>query len=145
MTLLQISQLIGVNNQVELGLWLVQAAIALFFAILFLQSGLDKVFNWKGNLEWLIGHFEKSPLAAIVSQMLAIITFVEVLAGALSAVGCVQLLLTKENELAFYGSFLSCLSLLMLFFGQRLAQDYPGAGSLVPYFLVSLFGMIIMA
>ena len=29
----------------------------LLVAILFIQSGLDKGFDWKGNLEWLTGHF----------------------------------------------------------------------------------------
>lgn len=30
--------------------------IPLFLAILFLQSGLDKIIDWKGNLTWLKGH-----------------------------------------------------------------------------------------
>ena len=30
---------------------------ALLVAILFIQSALDKVFDWKGNLEWITGHF----------------------------------------------------------------------------------------
>jgi hypothetical protein len=34
-----------------------------FLAILFLQSGIDKVVDRRGNLEWLNGHFAKSPLA----------------------------------------------------------------------------------
>ena len=47
---------------------------ALFTAILFIQSGLDKVLDWKGNLEWLTGHFSKSILAGMVPIMLATIT-----------------------------------------------------------------------
>jgi len=39
---------------------------ALFTAILFIQSGLDKVFDWKGNLEWLTGHFSKTFVAGMV-------------------------------------------------------------------------------
>ena len=30
---------------------------ALLVSILFIQSGLDKVFDWIGNVEWLKGHF----------------------------------------------------------------------------------------
>jgi hypothetical protein len=122
----------------------IQVAIAVFFAILFLQSGLDKVFNWKGNLEWLTGHFAKSPLAGMVSLMLAVVTLAEVAAGALSAAGIVQILMYNSPELAFWGVVLSAASLLMLFFGQRMAQDYPGAGGLVPYFLVALVGMLML-
>jgi len=122
----------------------IQVAIAVFFAILFLQSGLDKVFNWKGNLEWLTGHFAQSPLAGMVPLMLATVTVAEVAAGGLSAAGAVQLLLGKGTELAFWGTVLSAASLLMLFFGQRMAQDYPGAGGLVPYFIVALVGMLML-
>ena len=41
-------------------------------AILFLQSGLDKIFNYKGNLEWLTSHFAKSPLGGTVGLMLPV-------------------------------------------------------------------------
>ena len=42
---------------------LMQIFAVSFLAILFLQSGLDKVFDWKVNLEWLKGHFADSILA----------------------------------------------------------------------------------
>ena len=47
---------------------------ALFVAILFIQSGLDKVFDWKGNLGWLTGHFSKTFVAGMVPMMLVTIT-----------------------------------------------------------------------
>jgi hypothetical protein len=40
-----------------------------FLAILFLQSGIDKVVDRRGNLEWLKGHFAKSPLAGVVPAL----------------------------------------------------------------------------
>ena len=39
---------------------------ALFVAILFIQSSLDKVFDWKGNVEFLTEHFSKTFLAGTV-------------------------------------------------------------------------------
>jgi hypothetical protein len=51
---------------------------ALFTAILFIQSGLNKVFDWKGNLEWLTGHFSKTFVAGMVPMMLATITVLEI-------------------------------------------------------------------
>ena len=39
---------------------------AIMLSILFIQSGLDKVFDWKGNLEWLNGHFSKTFLGGFV-------------------------------------------------------------------------------
>lgn len=119
-----------------------QVLISAFFAILFLQSGIDKLIDRRGNLEWLTGHFAKSPLAGTVPLLLGIITIMELAAGALSALGCVMILLRHGPTIAFYGVFLSGLALLALFFGQRMAKEYPGAASLVPYFLVVIAGVI---
>ena len=113
----------------------------LFVAILFLQSGLDKVFNYKGNLEWLTGHFAKSPLRGTIGMMLPVLTAMEVASGVLSAVGIVYFLLTGAVTLIFYASILAAASLTALFFGQRMAQDYPGAVSLVPYFILAILMM----
>ncbi|MBL7805469.1 MAG: DoxX family protein [Saprospiraceae bacterium] len=118
-----------------------QLAVSLFMAILFLQSGLDKVFHYRGNLAYFSAHFKKSPLAGMVSLMMPVITLLEVSAGALSAAGAVQLLLSGTATLAFYGQAVAAAALLCLFFGQRLAQDYGGAAALVPYFLTALAGM----
>lgn len=114
---------------------------ALFVAILFTQSGLDKVFDWKGNFEWLTGHFSKTPLARMVPVMLATITVMEIATGLLAAVGLVYLLATGQNTLIFYASILGAASLTALFFGQRIAKDYAGAAVLVPYFILLLIMM----
>jgi hypothetical protein len=111
---------------------------AAFLGILFLQSGLDKVFDRKGNLEWLTGHFAKSPLRGVVPLMVTIITLLELAAGALSALGAVEVGLWATTRLAFAGAVAAGGALLCLFFGQRVAKDYAGAAGLVPYFLVAL-------
>jgi hypothetical protein len=113
----------------------------LFVAILFLQSGLDKVFNYKGNLEWLTGHFEKSPLKETIGMMLPVLTLMEVSTGVLSAAAIVYFLIVGSLVLVFAAGALGAATLCALFFGQRMAQDYPGAGSLVPYFILALIMM----
>lgn len=123
--------------------WLLQALCAVFLAILFLQSGLDKVIDWKGNLGWLTGHFSKSPLRGMVPLMLATVTVLELAAGALSAAGLVSLVATGSATLAFWGALLSAVSLVALFFGQRVAKDYAGAGGLVHYFLLTLVAVYV--
>ncbi|RKH37872.1 DoxX family protein [Corallococcus sicarius] len=125
-------------------LWLPQLLCAAFLAILFLQSGLDKVVDWKGNLGWLTGHFAKSPLKGVVAPMLAVITLLELAAGALSAAGVVALLLNGNPLLGYLGAVLSAVSLLGLFFGQRMAKEYAGAAVLVPYFVVALAGVYLL-
>ena len=122
-----------------------QVLISAFLAILFLQSGIDKVVDRRGNLDWLKGHFAKSPLAGMVPLMVTIITIMELAAGALTLVGCVMILLRRDSTLAFYGAVIAALSILALFFGQRMAKDYAGAATLVPYFLLSLAGIYLLA
>jgi diacylglycerol kinase len=125
--------------------YLMQILASAFLAILFLQSGIDKVLDRRGNFEWLKGHFAKSPLAGIVPALLICITILEVAAGALRAVGCVFVILSRDSTVAFYGAAISAVAVLALFFGQRIAKDYAGAAVLVPYFLLMLVAMYLLA
>jgi diacylglycerol kinase len=129
----------------EGAIYLLQTLVSAFLAILLLQSGIDKVVDRRGNLEWLTGHFAKSPLAGLVPLMLSIITLLELAAGGLSAVGCVLILVLRGSTLAFYGAVIAAISLTALFFGQRVAKDYPGAAILVPYFLLTLVAIYLLA
>jgi hypothetical protein len=122
-----------------------QVLSSAFVAILFLQSGFDKIVDRRGNLDWLKGHFAKSPLAGMVPLMVTIITLLEIVAGGLSAVGCVMIFVRRDSTLAFYGAVVAALSIVALFFGQRMAKDYPGAATLVPYFLLSLAAIYLLA
>jgi|SRR6266550_3462267 len=125
--------------------FLMQIFTAAFLAILFLQSGIDKIIDHRGNLEWLKGHFAKSPLAGVVPVLVTAITILEVAAGALSAIGCLMLIVSRETTIAFYGAVSSAVALIALFFGQRMAKDYAGAAVLVPYFLVTLVAIYLLA
>ena len=125
--------------------YLIQILASAFLAILFLQSGIDKILDRRGNFEWLKGHFAKSPLAGIVPALLICITILEVAAGALSAVGCVLIILLKDSTIALYGAILSAAAITALFFGQRIAKEYAGAAVLVPYFLLTLVAIYLLA
>lgn len=111
--------------------------------VLFLQSGLDKVVDRKGNLSWLKGHFKSSPFKNIVPLLLSIVTLVEVAAGMLSLAGIGFYLFGGDLLLGRIGASLSCLSILMLFTGQRIAKDYGGAASLIPYFILSIVTLLL--
>ena len=124
---------------------LMQIFTSAFLAILFLQSGIDKVLDRRGNFEWLKGHFAKSPLAGIVPLLLISLTILEVAAGALSAVGCVLVIVLKDSAIALYGAILSAAAITALFFGQRIAKEYAGAAVLVPYFLLTLVAIYLLA
>ena len=122
-----------------------QIMTSLFLAILFLQSGLDKVFNFADNLGWLTGHFSKTPFRGQVKLMLITITIAEVAAGVLALMGAGQIAMNGEKTFAMYGAQLATLDIVMLFFGQRIAKDYAGAASLVPYLILCVGQVVLLA
>ena len=126
-------------------IFLLQILASAFLAILFLQSGIDKVVDRRGNLEWLKEHFAKSPLAGVVPAMVTAIIILEIAAGALSAIGCVVIILARDSTVAFYGAVISAIAIIALFFGQRMAKEYAGAAVLVPYFLLALAAIYLLA
>jgi hypothetical protein len=122
-----------------------RAATCTFLAIVFLQSGIDKIIDRGGNVDWLTGHFAKSPLAGFVPAMVTTVTVVELAAGATSALAAITLPFGAGTALAVTGCALSAVALLMLLFGQRMAKDYAGAAVLAPYFLVAIAGLFLLA
>jgi hypothetical protein len=124
---------------------LLQILASAFLTILFLQSGIDKIVDRRGNLEWLTAHFAKSPLGGIVPAILTAITILEIAAGALSAIGCLMIMISRDSTLAFYGAIIAAIAIVALFFGQRMAKDYAGAAVLVPYFLLALSAIYLLA
>jgi len=126
-------------------IYLLQIFVSAFLAVLFLQSGIDKVIDRRGNLEWLKGHFAKSPLSGVVPAMVTTITILELVAGTLSAIGCVVIIFSRDSTVAFYGAAIAAIAIVALFFGQRMAKDYAGAAILVPYFLLTLSAIYLLA
>jgi diacylglycerol kinase len=125
-------------------MFLLQLLVSAFLSILFLQSGIDKMVDRQGNLQWLSGHFAKSPLAGVVPALFTILTMVEVAAGLLTGIGFLALVFTHNSMIAFYGAVVSAVAVLCLFFGQRMAKEYAGAAVLVPYFLLTLVGIYLL-
>jgi uncharacterized membrane protein YphA (DoxX/SURF4 family) len=115
--------------------------ICAFFAACFIQSGLDKIFDWKGNLDWLNGHFAKTVFKNMVPMMLGTVTLLEVVGGFACLVSVFFILLDRPPVLPMVSMSLVCLNLVLLFAGQRIAKDYPGAATLATYFMVAAFGL----
>src|SRR6266403_3791967 len=123
---------------------LLRILVSAFLAILFLQSGIDKIVDRTGNLEWLKGHFAKSPLAGKVPLLFAALTVIEVAAGLLRGLGFLALIFVHDSTIAFYGAIVSAVAILALFFGQRMTKEYAGAAILVPYFLLTLVAIYLL-
>jgi uncharacterized membrane protein YphA (DoxX/SURF4 family) len=115
--------------------------ILVFLTITFLQSGYDKIFYWKDNVEWLKGHFAKTQLKNHVPLALLHVLILELLSTVLCAVGAIELLLNSGRTFGYYGAVFSCITLLMLLVGQRLAKDYDGARTIVIYFIPAVMAV----
>lgn len=122
----------------------VQLILLLFLIIVFLQSGIDKLKDWKGNLTWLKGHFAESMFKNGVPLLLGIITVMEMAAGLLSVIGLVHLVLFDDILFAFYGALVGAITLLMLLLGQRVAKDYEGAKTIVIYLVPTVFLLFLL-
>lgn len=125
--------------------FILQLLVSAFLAVLFLQSGLDKVIDRKGNRAYLDEHFARSPLAGTVGPMFLVITVLEIAAGTLSGVGFLFLLFAHDSTVAYWGALVGAANIVALFFGQRVSKDYAGAAALVPYFLLALIAIYLLA
>ena len=119
--------------------------ILLFLIVTFMQSGIDKILDWKGNIEFIKSHFKNSPLRNNVPLLLAIILTIEIAAGIFMIIGTYQIYSSGLKEIALIGVELSAITLIFLLIGQRLAKDYAGAMTLAIYFIITLFGVFLMS
>ncbi|MFL3661853.1 MAG: DoxX family membrane protein, partial [Polaribacter sp.] len=121
-----------------------EVLILFFLIVTFIQSGADKLVDWKGNVSFITGHFKNSPLKNSVPVLLAIILVLELVAGVLMIIGAYQLYTSEAKEIALLGIELSAVTLIFLLIGQRLAKDYAGAMTLAVYFLIAVFGAFLL-
>jgi len=123
-------------------LTIIQSLIGFFIAAALVQSGLDKITDRKGNIDWLMGHFSKTFLSSSVSIMLTVVTLLELAGGLLCGIGALMVLFGECSLWLMYGLTISGVNFLMLFFGQRIAKDYEGAAALVGYFILVILGLL---
>ena len=123
---------------------LCQIFIASFLFIAFFQSGLDKVIDRKGNLDFLKAHFSDSPLIKIIPIMLLILTFLEIIGSLMLGYGVYYAFVNRSTLWIFYGFVVIAITIIILFAGQRIAKDYLGAADLVPYFILIMLGIMSM-
>ncbi len=124
---------------------IVSITILLFLLITFLQSGIDKIVDWKGNRSWLKEHFAASFMGKIVPLLLGIILVLEIFTALCCITGIYALIYSGYTFYAILSMFLACVTLLMLLFGQRVAKDYQGALTITCYFIVAVFGLYVIS
>ena len=117
--------------------------ILCFFTIVFVQSGLDKVFDKKGNLDYLY-----SLLGAVFSKTLIrlafySVTILELVSGFLCAAGLFYSFLNSSSLIGLAGLVIGSFALLILLIGQRVSKNYEGAKTLVIYFVLAMGGIVL--
>jgi uncharacterized membrane protein YphA (DoxX/SURF4 family) len=115
--------------------------ILVFLAITFIQSGYDKLFHWKENLDFMKAHFAETRLKNLVRLALMHLLVLELISGVLCVVGAIELFVSNGRTFGLYGAVFSCISLLMMLFGQRMAKDYDGARTIVIYFIPAVIAV----
>ena len=123
---------------------LCQIFIAIFISIAFLQSGLDKIIDRKGNIEFLNIHFSKSSLLKVIPFILSLLMILELTGSLMLIYGIYFAFAMRSTLWIFYGFVVIAITLIILFGGQRIAKDYLGAADLVPYFILIMLGIMSM-
>ena len=123
---------------------LCQIFIAIFISIAFLQSGLDKIIDRKGNIEFLNIHFSKSSLLKVIPFILSLLMILELTGSLMLIYGIYFAFAMRSTLWIFYGFVVIAITLIILFSGQRIAKDYLGAADLVPYFILIMLGIMSM-
>ena len=116
----------------------------LFLIVTFLQSGIDKITDWKGNVSFITDHFKNSPFKNMVPMLVGTILVMEIVASLLMAFGIYELVSVGEKSIALLGAEISAISLIFMLIGQRLAKDYAGAMTLAVYFIINVFALILL-
>lgn len=124
---------------------IIQVFTSLFFAVLFLQSGSDKIIDRVGNIDYIRKQFAGSPFEKLSVELLTVLTFMEVLCGLVCLAGSVAILFYRVTLISFYGVLLAALNFLCLFAAQRIVKDYAGAVSIVSYFILAVLSLFFMA
>ena len=114
-----------------------------FFLIVFIQSGLDKVYDYKGNLSFLntlLGGFFSSSL---ITLALVSVTILELTSGLLCLLGILDVVFNDSNLTGLIGLIVGSFALLVLLFGQRVSKNYEGAKTIAIYFILAMIGIVL--
>ena len=123
---------------------LCQIFMAIFTLIVVIQSGLDKIYDREGNLEYFKAQFKNTIFKDIYPIPLTVITLFELLGGSMLVYGVYYSFAERTTLWIFYGFVHLSITLIFLLLGQRIAKDYLGAANLVPYFILITLGIMSM-
>lgn len=114
--------------------------LLVLFTITFGWSAQEKIFDWKGNKEWLSTFFATTWVPPYISILMGFLLVIEVVASFVGLLAIIELVQGNDyKELSLYAGLLYAFSLLFMLVGQRIAKDYDGARNIVIYLLPVIF------
>ena len=115
--------------------------VLVFFLIVFIQSGLDKIFDYKGNLNFLKDLLKIYFSPTLIELALISVTILELTSGILCLIGIINFVFNDSNFIGLLGLIIGSIALLVLLFGQRVSKNYDGAKTIVIYFILAMVGI----
>jgi|TARA_B110000259_G_C13862480_1_gene341468 hypothetical protein len=112
-----------------------------FFLIVFIQSGLDKVYDYKGNLSFLNTLLGGVFSSSLITLALVSVTILELTSGLLCLLGILDVVFNDSNLTGLIGLIVGSFALLVLLFGQRVSKNYDGAKTIAVYFILAVIGL----
>jgi hypothetical protein len=114
-----------------------------FFLIVFIQSGVDKIVDYRGNLAFLKDLFKAFFSPPLITLALISVTILEVISGVLFLIGICYFILNDSSFIGLLGLITGSLALLILLFGQRVSKNYEGAKTIAIYFILAMIGIVL--
>ena len=115
--------------------------VLVFFLIVFIQSGLDKIFDYKGNLNFLKDLLKIYFSPTLIELALISVTILELTSGILCLIGIINFVFNDSNIIGLLGLIIGSIALLVLLFGQRVSKNYDGAKTIAIYFILAMIGI----
>ena len=115
--------------------------VLVFFLIVFIQSGLDKIFDYKGNLNFLKDLLKIYFSPTLIELALISVTILEFISGILWLIGIIEFIFNDSNFIGLLGLIIGSIALLVLLFGQRVSKNYDGAKTIAIYFILAMVGI----
>ena len=115
--------------------------VLVFFLIVFIQSGLDKIFDYKGNLNFLKDLLKIYFSPTLIELALISVTILELTSGILCLIGIINFVFNDSNFIGLLGLITGSIALLVLLFGQRVSKNYDGAKTISIYFILAIVGI----
>jgi len=117
----------------------------LIFAIVWLQSGISKLIDFKGELAYFKQQFKSTwGIKHMVKESLLLITVLEIASGLIQIAAIFSLWASQNLILSYWAGLASLFTLFTLITGQRIAKDYAGAQGIMVYISAAMIFLLIL-